>query len=55
MVNLTMGQIKMVNLTKPYPFNMANFIKPWFILWTFVHFDQILSLTFGQIGHFSEM
>ncbi len=26
MVNLIEGQIKMVNLTKPYPFNMANLI-----------------------------
>jgi hypothetical protein len=27
-VNLIKGQIRMVNLTKPYPFNMANLIKP---------------------------
>jgi hypothetical protein len=27
MVNLIKGQIKMVNLTKPYSFNMANLIK----------------------------
>jgi hypothetical protein len=29
MVNLTKAQIKMVNLTKPYPFNMANLTNPW--------------------------
>jgi hypothetical protein len=29
MVNLTMGQIKMVNLIKPYPFNMVDLTKPW--------------------------
>jgi hypothetical protein len=28
MVNVTKGQIKMVILTKPYPFNMDNLIKP---------------------------
>jgi hypothetical protein len=26
MAHLTKGQIKMVNLTKPYPFNMAIFV-----------------------------
>ncbi len=29
MVHLIKGQIKMVNWSKPYPFNMANLIKPW--------------------------
>ncbi len=27
-VNLTKGQIRMVNLIKPWSFNMANLIKP---------------------------
>ncbi len=29
MVHLTKGQIMMVNLTKPYQFNMANLTMPW--------------------------
>ncbi len=29
MVNLTKGQIRMANLTKPYPFNITNLIKSW--------------------------
>ncbi len=29
MAHLTKGQIMMVNLIKPYPFNMANLTKPW--------------------------
>jgi hypothetical protein len=29
MAHLIKGQIKMVSLTKPYPFNMANLTKPW--------------------------
>jgi hypothetical protein len=53
MVNLTKGQIKIAKLIKPYPFNMANLIMPWPFWWTFVHFDQILGLTFDQIGYFS--
>jgi hypothetical protein len=32
MVSLTKGQIKVVNLTKPYPFNIANLIKTMAIL-----------------------
>ncbi len=28
MVHLIKGQIKMVSLTKRYPFNMANLTKP---------------------------
>jgi hypothetical protein len=55
MVNLIKDQIKMTNLTEPHPFNMANLIKPWPFWWTFVHFDQILGLTVGQIGHFNQM
>jgi hypothetical protein len=51
MVHLTKCQIITINLTKPYPFNMANLTKPWLVWWTFVHFDQIFGLTFGQIGH----
>jgi hypothetical protein len=37
-VNLIKGQIRMVNLIKPYPFNMANWIKP------HGHFDGHLSI-----------
>ncbi len=29
MVDMTKCQIRMVNLIKPYPFNMANLTKPW--------------------------
>jgi hypothetical protein len=54
MVNLTKGQIRMVNLTKPYSFNMANLTKPCPFLWTFVHIDEIFSLTFDQKGHFCQ-
>jgi hypothetical protein len=54
MVNLTKGQIKMVNLTKPYSFNMANFIKPCPFRWTFVHIDEIFSLTLDKKGHSSQ-
>ncbi len=43
------------DLVKPYPFNMANLTKPWPFGWTFVHFDQIFNLTFGQKGHFGQM
>jgi len=32
MVNLTKGQIKMVNLIEPNLFNVANLIKPWLFL-----------------------
>ncbi len=27
--HLTKGQIKMVNLTKPYPFNITNLTQSW--------------------------
>jgi hypothetical protein len=30
----------MVNLIKPYSFNMANLTKPWPFWWMFVHFDH---------------
>jgi hypothetical protein len=53
MVHLTKGQIRMVNLIKPYLVNLANLTKPFW--WTFVHFDQIFDLTLGQKGHFSQM
>ncbi len=29
MAHLIKGQIRMVNLTKPHPLNMANLIRPW--------------------------
>jgi hypothetical protein len=39
MVHLTKHQIIIVNLIKPYPFNMANLIKP------HGHFDGHLSIS----------
>jgi hypothetical protein len=55
MVNLIKSQIRMVNLIKPYPFNMANLTKPWPFWWTFVHFNQIFGLAFGEKNHFTQM
>jgi len=55
MVNLIKGQIEIVNLTKPYPFNLADLIKPWPFWWSFFHFDQVFGLTLGQKNHFSQM
>ncbi len=47
-VNLIKGQIRTINFNKPYPFNMANLIKPW-------PFDKIFNLTLGKTCHFSQM
>jgi hypothetical protein len=55
LVDLTNNQIKMVNLIKPYPFNMANLTKSWPFWWTFVHFDQMFGLTVGQKDHINQM
>jgi len=55
MVNFIKNQIKMVNFTKPYPFNMVNLTKSIPFWWTFVQFDYIFGSTFGQKCHFSKM